>query len=77
LEAEKVYQKTQKDPDRLSISKQRRVQMLVNARKRLLKAREVLEFTKRRSHLLIGFVRGTFDYVNAKEDRVNQTYLVD
>ncbi|KAK9438292.1 uncharacterized protein VB005_09300 [Metarhizium brunneum] len=76
-EAKQVYQKTQKDPNRLRIPKQQRIQMLVRARKTLLAAREAFDFTKRRSHLLIGFVRGTFDYVNAKEDVVNQTNLLE
>lgn len=76
-EAKQVYQKTQKDPNRLRIPKEQRTQMLVKARKTLLAAREALDFTKRRSYLLIGFVRGTFDYVNAKEDVVNQTNLLE
>ncbi|KHN95004.1 uncharacterized protein MAM_07231 [Metarhizium album ARSEF 1941] len=76
-EAKQVYQKTQKDPNRLSIPKEKRIQMLAKARKKLSAAREALDFTKRRSHLLIGFVHATFDYVNAKQDVVNQTNLLE
>ncbi|EFY87022.1 hypothetical protein MAC_06920 [Metarhizium acridum CQMa 102] len=76
-EAKMVYQKTQKDPNRLNISEQLRVEMLRKARKRLLAARESLEFTERRSDSLIDFVRSTFGYANAKEDVANQANLVN
>ncbi|KAF5128416.1 hypothetical protein E5D57_009355 [Metarhizium anisopliae] len=76
-EAKSVYQKTQKDPNRLSIPKQRRIEMVVKARKRLLAAQEALDFTKRRSDSLIDFVRGTFDYDDAREDVLNQTNLLE
>ncbi|KAK2595004.1 hypothetical protein QQS21_007258 [Conoideocrella luteorostrata] len=75
--AQNAYQKTQKDPNRLDIPKEQRVQMLVKARKRLSKAREALDFTKRRSHLLIKFVRETFDYDDAREDVANQRNLLE
>ncbi|KID72367.1 uncharacterized protein G6M90_00g089080 [Metarhizium brunneum] len=76
LEAEKIYHATQTDPDRFSIPKERRVRMLVKARRRLSKAKETVEFLKRRSQLLIGFVRGTFGYDDANQDVVNQMNLL-
>ncbi|OAA47107.1 hypothetical protein NOR_02743 [Metarhizium rileyi] len=76
-EAKNVYQKTQKGPGRLRIPKERRVRMLVKATQKLLAARKALDEVKRRSNLLIAFVRGTFDYDGAKEDEANQTNLVE
>lgn len=75
--ARNIYQKTQKDPQRLDISKEQRMQMLVKARKRLSRAREAFDFTKRRSRLLIKFVRETFDYDDAREDVANQRNLLE
>ncbi|QPH09514.1 hypothetical protein C2857_000320 [Epichloe festucae Fl1] len=76
-EAKEVYRKTQMDSNRLSIPAQQRVQMLAKARKKLLAAREAYDLAKRRSRLIVGFVRGTFDYDDTREDVANQMRLLE
>lgn len=77
LEAKEVYRKTQIDSNRLSIPTQQRLQMLVTARKKLRAAREAYDLAKRRSGLIVDFVRGTFDYDNTREDVANQKRLLE
>jgi hypothetical protein len=77
IEARKAYQMTQMDSDRLSIPKDRRIQMLVQASNKLAAAQDAFNLARRRSVLIVDFIFGSWDYINAKEDVVNQTNLVN
>ncbi|KND88475.1 hypothetical protein TOPH_06873 [Tolypocladium ophioglossoides CBS 100239] len=76
LEAEKAYISTQVDRHRLSIPGLKRIQMLQEANNRLVAAQKSYEFSERRSYLITNFIRGTFDYINAKKDAARHAILV-
>ncbi|KAH0596989.1 hypothetical protein MHUMG1_05297 [Metarhizium humberi] len=76
-EAANVLYRTQQDPNRHNIPKKQRRRMLAKARERFSNARETVDSTTRRNDLLLDFVRGTFDYNDAKQDVVDQTNLLE
>ncbi|KAJ6437890.1 protein kinase [Purpureocillium lavendulum] len=75
-DAKRVYFLTQKDSRRLTIPKEKRMQMLEAAREKLVAAQERYEFTRRRVSMVTDFIRATFDYANAKKDATGHATLV-
>ncbi|KJZ68025.1 hypothetical protein HIM_12584 [Hirsutella minnesotensis 3608] len=76
LEAGKVYRLTQNDPKRSRIPKKKRILMLTAATARLNAAKDRLQSVKRRNNLILSFVRGTFDYEDAKKDAARHNTLL-
>ncbi|KJZ79925.1 hypothetical protein HIM_00639 [Hirsutella minnesotensis 3608] len=67
-DAKRVYYLTQEDPNRLTIPKEKRMQMLQAARTKLVAAQERYELTRRRVDMVTEFIRATSNYVDAKKD---------
>ncbi|KAM3549396.1 hypothetical protein ARSEF4850_008876 [Beauveria asiatica] len=76
-EAKRIYESTQKDPERLRIPKARRISMLEHGTEKLLAAKRRLGQAQSRSFLIIQFVRATFDYDEAKMDAARHRVLVE
>ncbi|KAG5801990.1 hypothetical protein H9Q71_013424 [Fusarium xylarioides] len=74
--AKRIYVLTQEDPKRLHIPKAKRIMMLKHGAEELLAAKRRLEQARRRSHLIVQFVRATFDYDEAKRDAARHRVLV-
>ncbi|KAG5742869.1 hypothetical protein H9Q72_014036 [Fusarium xylarioides] len=74
--AKRTYMLTQEDPKRLHIPKAKRIAMLKHGAEELLAAKRRLEQARRRSHLIVQFVRATFDYDEAKRDAARHRVLV-
>ncbi|KAM3429281.1 hypothetical protein NHJ13734_008239 [Beauveria thailandica] len=75
-EAKRIYELTQKDPERLRIPKARRISMLEHGTEKLLAAKRRLGQAQSRSFLIIQFVRATFGYDEAKMDAARHRVLV-
>ncbi|PNY24027.1 Uncharacterized protein TCAP_06028 [Tolypocladium capitatum] len=74
-EAKRVYSLTQEDPRRLSIPKEKRLRMLQVVTRKVVSAQERRESIRRRNDRVTAFIRGTFDYVNAKKDAAGHAVL--
>jgi hypothetical protein len=75
-EAEKVYELTQKNPQRSTMSRTTRISMMKRATDQLLAAKRHLKQARDRSARITKFIRATFGYNGAKRDAGRQRILV-
>ncbi|RBA11761.1 hypothetical protein FPRO05_14263 [Fusarium proliferatum] len=75
-EAKRIYVLTQQDSKRLRIPRAKRISMMKRGAEKLFAAKQRSEQARRRSHLIVQFVRATFDYDEAKRDAARHRILV-
>ncbi|KAF5530710.1 ankyrin protein unc44 [Fusarium mexicanum] len=74
-EAKRIYVLTQEDPKRSHIPRAKRISMMKHGAENLFAAKQRSEQARRRSHLIVQFVRATFDYDEAKRNAVRHRVL--
>lgn len=75
-EAKRIYELTQKDPNRLRITQAERISMIKHTTEELLAAKRRFEQIRSRNDRITDFIRGTFAYAGAKRDAACHRVLV-